>query len=49
MRSLKRLSPDMKIVVGVIAASYVMTVLFAFLPQLSPGAVVAQIKPGTVK
>lgn len=46
MKFSRVLSPDWKIVVGVIAAMYVTSVAFAFLPQLSPGAVAGRLTGG---
>ncbi len=41
-----KFSPDWKTVVGVIAAMYVTSVAFAFLPQLSPSAVAGKLTSG---
>ena len=37
--------PDAKVVVGVLAASYVAALLFAFVPAISPAGVVSKISP----
>lgn len=46
MPRLSRYMPDAKMIVAVIAASYVAAVAFQFFPQLSPSGVAAQLSSG---
>lgn len=46
MKLARYLSPDWKIVVGVIAAMYVTSVAFAFVPQISPSNLAGKLTSG---
>lgn len=39
----RKYMPDAKVVVGVLAASYVAALLFAFVPQIAPGNLVGKL------